>query len=287
MSSAPRAIHHLNCGTMCPRGARLLTGAGGLLASTRLVCHCLLIEGADGLVLIDTGFGSDDVRKPAQLGAIFNALVRPQPDASETAVERIRALGFEPADVRHIVTTHLDLDHAGGLPDFPDADVHLLGVELDAALSPGWRERQRYIAAHWSHGPSWVRHGVEGERWLGFDSVRALPDSDEEILLIPLPGHTAGHTGVAVRQGDGWLLHCGDAYFRQSEVQTPPRCPPGLRLFELVNEVDGAARRANQERLRELGERHGAEVELICSHDPHPLERHQRAASVAAAAGES
>ena len=65
MSTAPRAIHHLSCGTLCPRGARLVSGEGGLRERARLVCHCLLIEGAEGLVLVDTGFGLDDVRTAA------------------------------------------------------------------------------------------------------------------------------------------------------------------------------------------------------------------------------
>jgi glyoxylase-like metal-dependent hydrolase (beta-lactamase superfamily II) len=267
VSSSERVIHHLNCGTMCPRGARMLAGEGGLLASARLVCHCLLIEGAQGLVLIDTGFGLDDTRNPRQLGIPFTLLTRPRADSAETAISQIRALGLQAGDVRHIVTTHLDLDHAGGLPDFPDAEVHLLGRELDAALHPGWRERIRYIATHWAHGPRWVQHDAGGDEWFGFESVRILPDSDAEIALIPLPGHTLGHTGVAVRQADGWLLHCGDAYFHHGEVQSPPHCPGGLRAFQVLNQVDGAPRRQNQERLRELVQRHGEEVELICSHD--------------------
>src|ERR1019366_2043807 len=52
-------------------------GEGGLLAPTRLVCHCLLIEGAEGLVLIDTGFGLDDVGTPRQLGRLFTTICRP------------------------------------------------------------------------------------------------------------------------------------------------------------------------------------------------------------------
>ena len=188
VNTAPRAIHHLNCGTMCPRGARLIAGEGGLFASARLVCHCLLIEGAEGLVLVDTGFGLDDTRNPRQLGLPFTTVVRPRADAAETAISQIRELGFEPGDVRHIVTTHLDLDHAGGLPDFPDAEVHLLGTELDAAMHPGWRERSRYIAAHWAHGPRWSQHDAGGDEWFGFDSVRILPGSDAEILLIFAPG---------------------------------------------------------------------------------------------------
>jgi glyoxylase-like metal-dependent hydrolase (beta-lactamase superfamily II) len=279
LNTAPRAIHHLNCGTMCPRGARLFTGEGGWLASARLICHCLLIEGAEGLVLVDTGFGLEDVRHPSQLGRPFTTVVRPRLQAAEAAVSQIRGLGFEPGDVRHVVATHLDLDHAGGLPDFPDAEVHVLGRELHAAMHPGWRERSRYIAAHWAHGPRWVEHDVDGEEWLGFNSVRILPGSDAEILLIPLPGHTLGHTGVAVKQPDRWLLHCGDAYFYHGEVQTPAHCPLGLSAFQVLNEVDGAARRQNRERLRELAQRHGDDVELICSHDAATFAHHQDAAS--------
>jgi glyoxylase-like metal-dependent hydrolase (beta-lactamase superfamily II) len=270
---SPQTIHHLNCGTLCPHGARLLTGEGGLLEDARLVCHCLLIEGADGLVLVDTGFGLDDTRRPRRLGRPFTALIRPRLQAHETAIEQIRALGFDPHDVRHIITTHLDLDHAGGLPDFPDAEVHLMGRELDAALRPRWNEKPRYVAAHWAHGPRWVQHEVEGEEWLGFDSVRILPGSDAEILLIPLTGHTFGHTGVAIKRANDWLLHCGDAYFHHREVHTPPHTPRALEAFQLFDDADRAARRENRERLRELAQRHAGEVELVCSHDAPTFDR--------------
>jgi glyoxylase-like metal-dependent hydrolase (beta-lactamase superfamily II) len=264
---------------MCPRGARLLAGEGGLLQSARLVCHCLLVEGADGLLLVDTGFGLADTHNPRQLGRQFTSLVRPRAEAAETAVSQIRALGLEPNDVREIVTTHLDPDHSGGLPDFPEANVHLLGRELEAAMSPGWRERTRYLAVHWAHGPRWVQHGSDGDEWFGFESVRILPGSDAEILLIPLIGHTLGHTGVAIKQGDRWLLHCGDAYFHYGEVQTPARCPAGLRAFQVLNELDGPSRRRNRERLRELAQRHGDDVELICSHDASMFDRYRSAAA--------
>lgn len=277
-------IHHLNCGTMCPHGARLINGEGGLLAPGRIVCHCLLIEANDGLVLLDTGFGIEDARNRRQLGAIFGALVRPRPTIEETAIKQIEALGFAASDVRHIVTTHLDLDHAGGLPDFPEAEVHVFAPELEAALNPSLRERSRYIGAHWKHNPRWVQHGVEGDEWFGFESIRILPGIDAEILLVPLVGHSQGHTGVALRNGDGWLLHCGDAYFHHGETATPPHCPPALRLFQRINAADTKQRIANRDRLRELATRHGDEVQLLCSHDPHELERAQAASTATAAA---
>ncbi|GAB3390582.1 hypothetical protein GCM10027514_33960 [Azotobacter armeniacus] len=59
-------VHHLNCGCMCPLGGALVDGfSKGLTAS--LVCHCLLIVTEHhGLVLVDSGFGSQDVSAPGQ-----------------------------------------------------------------------------------------------------------------------------------------------------------------------------------------------------------------------------
>ncbi len=277
MSARSRVVHHLGCGTMCPHGERLINGEGSLLGPARLICHCLLVERADGLVLIDTGFGLDDMRNTRQLGRIFDTLFRPQAREAETAIEQVRALGFQPQDVREIVATHLDVDHAGGLPDFPDANVHVLSRELHAALHPSLRERERYVAVHWAHGPKWVEHDAGGDDWFGFQSVRILPGSDPEIALVPLFGHTRGHTGVAVKDGDRWLLHCGDAFFHRGELETPPRCPPALKAFQNLNSVENGARRSNSERLRELAQRSAGEVELLCSHDPVMLERLQAA----------
>src|SRR3546814_13525637 len=68
--------------------------------------------------------------------------------------------------------------------------------ELSAAQSPQTLiEKQRYEARLWAHGPKWQTHSIAGERWNGFDAVRALGDGDDEILLVPLAGHTRGHTG--------------------------------------------------------------------------------------------
>jgi glyoxylase-like metal-dependent hydrolase (beta-lactamase superfamily II) len=256
---------------MCPRGARLLAGRGGLLEPSRIVAHCLLIEAGDELVLIDTGFGLGDCANRRRLGLRFNALVRPACEERETAVRQIEALGHDPGDVRQIITTHLDLDHAGGLADFPGAQIHLLAAELAAARSPSLIERARYVSSQWGEHPQWVEYGAGGDDWFGFESIRLLPGLDAEIALIPLPGHTAGHSGVAIKTPDGWLLHCGDAFFFHGEIETPGRCPPGLRAFQNLNQNDGKARHRNRERLQELNRDHGDEVTLICSHDPEML----------------
>ncbi|GGO87748.1 MBL fold metallo-hydrolase [Wenjunlia tyrosinilytica] len=250
-------VHHLDCATMCPLGG------------SRMVAHCLLVEGARGLVLVDTGFGTADIADPSRLGRLFHVTTRPLLDPRQTALSQVRALGRDPADVRDIVVTHLDLDHAGGLADFPGARVHLLAAEHRAAHRRATvLERKRYLPAQWAHGPRWELHEPTGQ-WMGAPAAPVL--DDPEVLLVPLAGHTRGHSGVAVRREDGgWLLHCGDSYFFHGQTDPErPHCPKPLALADRLLAVDNRARVAGRARLRELRRTRSDQVTLFCAHDPH------------------
>lgn len=264
-------VHHLNCATMCPYGSHLINGTGGLLSPAKMICHCLLIESNDGLILVDTGIGLKDVADPkGRLGSFFTAVARPTLNPDETAAKQVTKLGFKLEDVRHIVPTHLDLDHAGGLPDFPNAKVHVFEPEHKAAMKPQTlKEKERYRSVQWEHKPNWVVHSLQGERWLDFDSVQVIKGVGTEVLLIPVIGHTRGHCAVAVKTEKGWLLHCGDAYFFYGEMDPEGyHCPPGLWLFQHIIQVDGQKRVDNQDRLRQLASKHSDQVKLFCAHDP-------------------
>ncbi|HEY1969164.1 MAG TPA: MBL fold metallo-hydrolase, partial [Pseudonocardia sp.] len=169
-------VHHLNCGTMRPIGGTLLDGRPGLARRSELVCHCLLLESDAGLVLVETGIGTPSVDRPAEwLGRRFQLLTAPQRSAAQTAVGQIARLGFDPSDVRHVVLTHLDLDHAGGLIDFPAATVHVYHAELDAMRGAKTAaERLRYRAVQFAHGPRFRPYEADGEPWFGFEAVREL-----------------------------------------------------------------------------------------------------------------
>jgi glyoxylase-like metal-dependent hydrolase (beta-lactamase superfamily II) len=262
-------IHHLNCGCMCPIGGALFDGfSQGPTA--RLVCHCLLIETDQGLVLVDTGFGLQDVQSPySRLSPFFIHFNNIKFDRKYTAIAQVEALGFSVSDVRHIVLTHLDFDHAGGLEDFPEATVHVLQSEKDAAENRhGFVTTQRYRPQQWDDVKRWRFYAPGGEPWFGFEAVRDLAGLPPEILLIPLAGHTRGHAGVALKTSEGWLLNAGDAYFYRHEMDTGnQRCTPGLKAYQWLMEVDREARLRNQDRLRRLARDRTQDLRLFCSHD--------------------
>jgi glyoxylase-like metal-dependent hydrolase (beta-lactamase superfamily II) len=243
------AVHHINCGT--------------LLVPTypTVVCHCLLLRDGERLALVDTGIGLRDVANPVErLGQPLIDMVGFQFHEPDTAVRRIEALGLSPANVRHIVLTHGDPDHAGGLADFPDAEVHV-SEEEQAHVASG---HGRYVPTQFAHGPAWKTYGRSARRWFGLEARPVELGFSSEVLLIPLFGHTLGHCGVAVQQGSRWLLHAGDAYYLRAELTTDDH--PGSALAAARADDDGR-RRASLEHLRRLARDHRGEVDVVGYHD--------------------
>jgi glyoxylase-like metal-dependent hydrolase (beta-lactamase superfamily II) len=206
-------VHHLNCGTMDPP------------ATAQMVYHVLLVETDNGLVLVDTGFGSHDCADPARRLGPARHLIRPALHRDETAVRQVERLGFRREDVRHIVVTHFDADHIGGLADFPEAQVHVTATEALAAIQPqSWDEKSRFRRVQWAHRPKIVKHSPDGEQWWGFAAAKELGEISEGIVLISMPGHTRGHACVAVDAGHRWVLHSGDAFFHCGTIDGESLC---------------------------------------------------------------
>ncbi|MFB7859372.1 MBL fold metallo-hydrolase [Rhodococcus qingshengii] len=257
-------IHHLDGCTMRPRG--LPVNGRGIL-----VGHVLAVELRSGdVVLVDSGIGRAARREPRRmLGAAFVHGFRPDLSESGSVFAQLVNLGL--ADhVRHIVLTHLDVDHAGGLSDFPRATVHVHTRELAAGSSVrGWNARMRYRTALWGHGPRFRSFSDGGDSWNGFDGAQVLEGLTDEVVAIPLPGHTQGHVAVAVRSGENWLVHAGDCYFHGSSVgRDRDDVRWGAELFETVMAVDRRKVAANHERLAELVGRTDRTFEVFSAHDP-------------------
>jgi glyoxylase-like metal-dependent hydrolase (beta-lactamase superfamily II) len=248
-------VHHLNCGTMDSPGAPT-------------VCHVLLVETDNGLVLVDSGYGLADCADHSRIGPTRHVL-RPRFDPEETAARQVERMGFGRNEVRHIVTTHFDIDHIGGIADFPDARIHVTTAELDGAVrSPTRFERFRFRAAQWAHGPTLVEHAPDGEKWRGFAAAKELTEISPGIVLVALPGHTRGHACVAVDAGHRWILHCGDSFYYRGTVDGRTPVPPVVRFSEPLMAMDRKRVRENHGRLAELYARGESDLFMISAHDP-------------------
>lgn len=222
------SIRHLDAAGPVPRVAN------------PFVFHVLVVETPRGLVLIDTGMGG---------GA--------------RSVSRL--LGPDAAEVRDIVLTHLDFDHVGGLRDFPVATVHTTAREHAAAItSPGVYGRVRYRPGAFAHGPRWKLYDGPGETWR--EGLTAFPvDGLDGIALIPMPGHTRGHAAVGVDDGDGLLVHAGDASFDGSSYRPSMGRSLPLRAFEQAAALSRRSIARNHRVLADLDSRPG--VSVVNAHD--------------------
>ena len=91
--------------------------------------------------------------------------------------------------------------------------------------------------------------------------------------MIPLIGHTLGHSAIAVKKQDGWILFCGDAYFSHLELNPKNRLR-ALDFTERLLAEDNQQRLHNLKHLQYLAQ-HEPSIELICAHDPVEFNRYQ------------
>lgn len=257
-------IQHLNCGTMHPVGS-----------SEHLVAHVVVVEGEHGLTLIDSGFGSQDAENWRHRLGSSQHLLRPTYSPEETAHAQLRALGYDPGDVKHVVLTHFDADHVGGLVDFPHAQVHLLRAERDAVLAPRTLlEKSRYLPGTRAHAPHLVAHDIDrSNSWQGLSGAIRLHEVDERIVLLAMHGHTRGHAAVGLDLEGRALLHVGDTFYHRGQVGDADRAPFSLvAMGRFTNHAHAEVLRHRGE-LKELLERPDAELLVVSAHDPVLLER--------------
>lgn len=203
------AIQALDGATMAPWFPRWQVGGVTLLVDTDM-----------GPVLVDTGLGIHDYASPSRMVRFFQLVLGTSNDAGRAVVRQIARRGLKPEAVRHVVMTHLHFDHAGGLPDFPHAHVHVHRKELEGMLHPRSWIDLAYDRADIAHSPCWVLYDQPTEEWLGFDAIR-LPFVPA-MYFVPLFGHTRGQCGVAIQDGDGWVFQCADALPTNAQFDITP-----------------------------------------------------------------
>jgi glyoxylase-like metal-dependent hydrolase (beta-lactamase superfamily II) len=250
-------VYHLNCSLPHTRGFDLSR------LNRPMCCHCLLLETSHGLALVDTGFS----KSLAEEG-FRKVLLSTNHDPFRTALTEIKSLGFKAQDVQHIFVTHLDHDHVGGVTDFPWAKiyVHTTEYEFHKKINDSLQFKMRFQPKLW-RGAQIQCLAEGGEKWFQFQSVRAPKEFLDEILMIPLFGHTAGHCGFAIKQKKGWLLHAGDSFYLKEDLAIPLAERSFFsEALALSLAIDTKKRIYNLEQLRILN-KDKEHCQIINSHD--------------------
>jgi N-acyl homoserine lactone hydrolase len=93
--------------------------------------------------------------------------------------------GLTPDHVQLIVNCHLHFDHCGGNPLLPGRPVIVQHRELEAA-----------------RGHSYTLPELIDAPGIKYDKITGEAEPLPGVVIIPTPGHTAGHQSVVIRQPD-------------------------------------------------------------------------------------
>ena len=204
-----------------------------------------VIEHPRGLALVDGGMAAacagDPVGHWGEIAHTYWPVMRPE----QACVPALEAAGFDPADVRYLLQSHLHLDHTGALAAseaFPNAEVILRRAEYEYARAPDWYAEPVYIDAD-------IR--APGIRWSLLDDAEDGYDvfGDGSIRCWSTPGHSPGHQSFEVRlpESGTFLLTIDAAYTSDhwNERALPGFLASAVDTVRSVRKLHRIARRSN------------------------------------------
>ena len=249
MSSGVR-LHMMSTGTMESPLGLILDGEVGTL---RYPVPVFVIEHPQGLVAVDAGLHPDLSTSPDRLGPLDGVFrVHLPADGSGTVGPQFVAAGFDPAEIAHVIVTHLHFDHVGGLVELPNARVVIQTAEWAA------RNDERAVS-YGVYNPDDTDHGHDRVEVNGDHDL--FGDGTTTCLLTD--GHTAGHQSVRVRTEFGTFVICGDCCYLRKTLTDEHLPPHGNRQRQLAS-------------VRRLATEQADGAALIFGHDPdqwHIIER--------------
>jgi glyoxylase-like metal-dependent hydrolase (beta-lactamase superfamily II) len=195
--------------------------------NVELALTCLLVRVGDRRLLIDTGFGPQPQR----------------PEVGQLAAS-LAEVGVSAEDIDTVVISHPHGDHIGGAvsgagdgaqPTYPEARYWLSRADWDFFSAPEMLERaslsEKLPPLHRSERLD-------------------LADGEQEIApgvrLLPLPGHTPGHMGVAFTSGQEMAVYVGDLVHHPLQIEHPEWSP----VFDSLPPLSRETRRNLVERAR-------------------------------------
>ncbi len=232
----------------------------------------LIVHEKEGPVLFDTGYARRLLDETHTFPERLYEMMTPvQVEQQEEAASQLKAMGIQPQEIKNIVISHFHADHVAGLKDFGNSRFHFhpAGYRdiqargrfsgVSAGLLKGLLPQDfeaRSLALEDRSGFAEIPE--LGKGWMGRPLFK-----DESILVVPLPGHAAGHLGLFVRPRSGkpkFLL--GDAVWVKESLETGVGPIPLVRLlFDSWSEYQKTLRRLHESYLEASGQ-----VEFIPCH---------------------
>jgi len=175
-----------------------------------------VIEHPDGLIVIDTGENSATKQLDKYLSEENEIMKYFFRHSAKFAVEETDELNYQfqkvnlkLGDVKLVVLTHLHLDHTDGLKFFTRQEVIV-----------GSQEFKRANGNMPTTYPKWFNPNkvdYRKDRIDIFNQAYSITSS-EDLLYIPTPGHTIGHSSVVFKTDDFDIIFAGDTSYNQEQV---------------------------------------------------------------------
>lgn len=197
-------LYVLDCGRMLARDLSLLNPLIEKGTEMDLADPCYLIQHKQGYVLWDAGLSDELINVGGGkdvLGGAFHMSVE------TTLLSQLHAIGLEPDSIDYLAFSHLHIDHTGNAKLFSHAIWLMQQAEYQVAYGPD-AANYGYQPADYVDVPGVTIRKLSGQLDLF---------GDGRVVLIPTPGHSAGHQSLLVRlKHTGPVLLSGDLYHFQA-----------------------------------------------------------------------
>lgn len=175
-----------------------------------------VIEHPDGLIVIDTGENAQvaDLDKYLEkeswfLRFQFKNAAKFQIQEKQELNHQFSSVNLSIDDVKLVVLTHLHLDHTDGLKFFPKQEIIVGDLEYkraDSNMPSTYPKRFK---------PNKVTY--QNDKIEIFNKAYPIT-SNEDLLYIPTPGHTIGHSSILFKTDNFDIIFSGDSSYSQEQV---------------------------------------------------------------------